>query len=115
LYWPRRRLGRAVIGGRQPFLSLGLPSNQTKLLAKHPNYPPYSFDADDDTLLVAVVDPDDTLAAQHPYYYTPSQRDTDDEQTTINPSYYSTMTRWLVVAVTASDDRTVVSNCGGCP
>jgi hypothetical protein len=88
-YWPRRRLGRAVIGGRQPFLSLGLLSNQPQLLAKHPNYPPYSFDADDDTLLVAVVDPDDTLAAQHPNYYSPSQRDTDDGQTTIKPSYYS--------------------------
>jgi hypothetical protein len=65
-YWPHRRLGRAVIGGRHPFLSLGLVNNQPQLLAKHPNYSPYSFDADDDTLLVAVVDADDTLAAQHP-------------------------------------------------
>jgi hypothetical protein len=25
------------------------------------------------------------------------------------------MTRWQVVAVTAADDTTVVSHCGGCP
>jgi hypothetical protein len=93
-YWPRRRLGRAVIGGRRPFLSLGLLNNQPQLLAKHPNYSPYSFDADDDTLLVAVVDADSTLAAQHPNYYSPSQRDTD-EQTTINPSNYSPNHCWF--------------------
>jgi hypothetical protein len=96
-YWPCCRLGRAVIGGGWPLLSLGLLNNQPQLLATRPNYSPYSFDAKDDTLLVAVVDADDTLAAQHPNYYSSSQRDTDNEQTTINPSYFSPNHCWFPV------------------
>jgi hypothetical protein len=63
-------------------------NNQPQLLlAQHPNYySPSQRDADDDTLLVAVVgaDADDTLAAQQPCYYSPPQCDADDDHTTIN-------------------------------
>jgi hypothetical protein len=115
LRWPGRgRGGRAeaaVAGPRRRWLVAVTDSDDTSasvaddhaskqsnqlLIAQHPNYySPSQCDADDDMLLVAVVDADDTSAVQHPNYYSPSQRDADDEETTINSSYYSPNHCWF--------------------
>jgi hypothetical protein len=63
------------------------PTRPTPLLLS-----PTQRDAEEDTLLVDVVDADDTSAPQHHHNFcSPSQRDTDDKQTTINPQLLPTL------------------------